>query len=762
MKKKLKEKKIFENPRIDVYRRNITIKDSIKMVQITKNQGKLFKISQIVKFSFLIMIIFSIFLGLFFFSELNLIEKEYNSSNPYIHFVSTNSDNSDSEPDNTTISYEFDQINANLKTTEIKLLHISSSIKWIPYFNWTLGQDTLEIYTDGFPYNFMFVENDEQFLFNSTNNSSGLKIEEGYYPIEVNEILVDFKFKNFGYNVGNEIKFGYYDSNEFTPPHGIFFDYDYDFVTNMSFYISGFYEISNPQIIDNTMEHYNCIFGSSSLKEHILESKNYIQSQDPYFSSILLGIQKDIHEVKDISMIIQDIDTINNWILNFNSKFSFNFTSINNDIQYSSTFSQYTGNYLELNKIKSNNYFGLISYQINAFQSLKLEMGIIIIPFFIIFNSILLLIIINSLDFNQDKIKILFFQGMDEKKIKNIIVNHCLIRISIAFCLILLFFTVILNFSTIGSIIYESSILLLGLSILCEILISYIMISLKSNEKIREMLSYDYYKMNEEIEIEENERLTQKRKELRKLILQLIACIAPILLVLFYSMGFSTNNWNLDEILLPSIPILSLFVIFFLPIVVSKLLYQLVKNNQNILLKLFTFRKKNKKFLRMYQKIVKNNSKLNKNTFILLVFTISMTFLSSFFYTSQTNIFGIKNDINWDKTDIKIDLSSITIDPLYSLHYAAQKGDLFMINELLRNGANINEQDSLGRTAVYWAAFCNKPEVVMFLVRENKADFHMPVSSAFFEYCRTPLAIAKFCGYREVVDVLIKLKAGGY
>ena len=216
----------------------------------------------------------------------------------------------------------------------------------------------------------MFVENNDQFLFNSTNNASGLKIEEGDFPMEENEVLVDSKFKNLGYDVGSEIKFGYFDSNEFEPPHRIFFDYDYDFVTNVSFYISGFYGISNPQIIDNTMEHYTCFFGSSSLKEQILESKNGNQSQVPYFSSILMGIQRNITESKKISMIIQDIDTINSWILNFNSNFSFNFTSISNVIQYSITFSQYTGDVLDLNKIKSNGYFSFISYQINAFQSL--------------------------------------------------------------------------------------------------------------------------------------------------------------------------------------------------------------------------------------------------------------------------------------------------------------------------------------------------------------------------------------------------------
>ena len=103
------------------------------MVKIAKNQGKLFKISQIVKFPLLIMIIFSIFLGLFFFSELQLIEKDYNSINPYIHFISTNNNNSDFN--NASISNKIDQINSNLGTTEIKLLHISKSIKWIPHFN---------------------------------------------------------------------------------------------------------------------------------------------------------------------------------------------------------------------------------------------------------------------------------------------------------------------------------------------------------------------------------------------------------------------------------------------------------------------------------------------------------------------------------------------------------------------------------------------------------------------------------------------------
>ena len=42
--------------------------------------------------------------------------------------------------------------------------------------------------------------------------------------------------------------------------------------------------------------------------------------------------------------------------------------------------------------------------------------------------------------------------------------------------------------------------------------------------------------------------------------------------------------------------------------------------------------------------------------------------------------------------------------PATPLHAAAARGDVARIRELVKDGADINAQDDLGATALYWAA----------------------------------------------------------
>jgi ankyrin repeat protein len=59
-----------------------------------------------------------------------------------------------------------------------------------------------------------------------------------------------------------------------------------------------------------------------------------------------------------------------------------------------------------------------------------------------------------------------------------------------------------------------------------------------------------------------------------------------------------------------------------------------------------------------------------------------------------------------------------------SLHAAVERGDVEQFQQLLRQGVNLNEQDSRGRTAILAATHANNSTIVKILL-EAGADIHL-------------------------------------
>lgn len=84
---------------------------------------------------------------------------------------------------------------------------------------------------------------------------------------------------------------------------------------------------------------------------------------------------------------------------------------------------------------------------------------------------------------------------------------------------------------------------------------------------------------------------------------------------------------------------------------------------------------------------------------------------------------------------------------------AAERGDTHQVKRLLNEGANINERDDRGRTAIMAGTHANKPETVKLLI-EAGADINLQDNMK-----DNPFLYAGAEGLTEVLKLLIQAKA---
>lgn len=102
---------------------------------------------------------------------------------------------------------------------------------------------------------------------------------------------------------------------------------------------------------------------------------------------------------------------------------------------------------------------------------------------------------------------------------------------------------------------------------------------------------------------------------------------------------------------------------------------------------------------------------------------------------------------------------------LTKLMRAAGSGNIEQVKALLENGADVEEVDSNGQTALFYAA-CNGHDHIVTLLLDHGADLNRsdPGSSKGFGVGDTPLSLAAENGHADVVDTLLargaRLNAG--
>ena len=99
-------------------------------------------------------------------------------------------------------------------------------------------------------------------------------------------------------------------------------------------------------------------------------------------------------------------------------------------------------------------------------------------------------------------------------------------------------------------------------------------------------------------------------------------------------------------------------------------------------------------------------------------------------------------------------LNEKTNEGLTALHYAAYKGNIPMLQYLIKFGANIMETTNFGKNVLHMAAEGNQPSMIIYLIsKENQSH------DCVDENGSTPLHRACYCGGEEAVNFLINLGA---
>lgn len=95
-----------------------------------------------------------------------------------------------------------------------------------------------------------------------------------------------------------------------------------------------------------------------------------------------------------------------------------------------------------------------------------------------------------------------------------------------------------------------------------------------------------------------------------------------------------------------------------------------------------------------------------------------------------------------------IDVNAVAYDGWSALTIASRNGDIKSVEWLIDNNADIDGADGSGNTALFWAAFYGREDLVKYLVL-NRANIEKRC-----EACASPKDIAGIRGHHKIVDIL--------
>lgn len=84
------------------------------------------------------------------------------------------------------------------------------------------------------------------------------------------------------------------------------------------------------------------------------------------------------------------------------------------------------------------------------------------------------------------------------------------------------------------------------------------------------------------------------------------------------------------------------------------------------------------------------------------------------------------------------------------LHEAARNGDVARAQELLENGADVDQPNELGLTPLHWSALSGRSDVAALLL-DHGADVN---ARERYTGKLTPMAVALLMGYDELVELM--------
>lgn len=114
----------------------------------------------------------------------------------------------------------------------------------------------------------------------------------------------------------------------------------------------------------------------------------------------------------------------------------------------------------------------------------------------------------------------------------------------------------------------------------------------------------------------------------------------------------------------------------------------------------------------------------------------------------------IKNGADVNSRDKIIDPNDLTYveDGVYAIHHACSKGNLEIVKLLIENGANPNQETSLGQTPFLYSVQTNNLDLIKYLTPRTN-DINKTISTGYNAIC---LAIDAYVDY-NVIEHLVTL-----
>jgi len=594
--------------------------------------------------SLFIILFFSFLIGSVII-ELNAITNDYNQSTSIIELSAFEKSGFNDNLNSDEFQSELDLLKDLLKDYEVNFIQYSEGLKFLDNFTW--NPDLINIY----PYNmyskFLFMQND--------SINSMLSLFEGKYPDSLNEITVNVRFKEKGYEINDNLTFQYYyDEENIFPYDG---SQDSSHLDNITFQIVGFYEIDDIDFIksiDSTSYNikYQYILGSSSLGLNLYQKINPIMIDNaervkPIQSKVVIfsnqSKNQKYYDIYHRSAIIT------NWFNNLSIK-GYNF-----DID------------IDLTEIGLNTEKLYVFNESIIYLKLhKTEISFILFPFLLVLAFIGKFCSDQLMLKNKTEFHKLHCLGYDFKRLKWEFPLHVSIR--------LLTGIIIFNFllyeglpliPIIGEMLVDWVFSISTKLIICYIIFNFIVLYKTCYKFLINLVENEYPSLSSEEEKQQNYQkeinFRRKRKIFRRLLIYSIISILLFLLVDFsFSKSLILAGWFYsNSIFLFYFGLALIPLIIIVPYLVSNIITPYFSQILNRILKMSQKMIKDKfSLMNIYIKNVKKNQ-IYKNTAItILVICLTLISLSSVFLRIDYNFQSSKHQLTWDNFSYRVDLEA--------------------------------------------------------------------------------------------------------
>ncbi|MHA1719101.1 MAG: hypothetical protein ACTSXK_06225 [Promethearchaeota archaeon] len=634
----------------------------------------MFSIKAIFRYQLPVIIAFLCFLTLFYANEYHQIETNYKDPNSGIVDFASFDESLYSPLYNQSFSDKFLQLQNQLPNSNVILMQKSNDLY---FFN---PLYSIQNVSYGFNFKGVFCNNISSLL-DSKLGRTGIKLVEGNLPLQKNDIIINEQMKPSGnYTINQTIPISVYQS--LFEPLG---------KENISLRITGFYKIEDYTFMENLLaiheEFHNItddgsdtsfisdklhpsssffyFFGSSELGKYYyqkyqkqnLSYEYFVPTNFPFYTKILIinpsHISKSYKEIsKEIKIIYNFIEDVNERNLSRFTNFQFSQNIDDNDLHESK---------LLVNPNEVNFWGKYSSYYFIQQSLIHLRGDIVLISIPILFFLTILINISNKEVIRKKltEIENFYTMGKEISKLRNKIAISIFIKLFLLISGIIIGYYLVFLFIPNGAIIISDT--LISISIILETIpfINFFVFQKNFRTIVTDKIDDLYQEFQEDFELLEVIKKKKRKKQHKNIFFLLLLSFLPVIyLVLFNtpimngSSFFVDNFGKLANVLFI---LLSVPIIFIIPYLLVKFIFPMIPKIQG---QLFGNLTSHKKLKNVYRKLIKSKPSFSQTQTHLLVLMIVLICLSSTFITFKFNKERMETNLDWGKTNCKINIQS--------------------------------------------------------------------------------------------------------